>query len=144
MKKINLILLLLFLLISFDVSAQKKGNVRKLFIEAQFNEIVSNLKLDENKTAKLRPIYFQYLADLRRSNAAMHKKITPDLSNEEIDKVMTAKFAKMREKVITREKYYKLFKNILTPKQILILYETEKTVMRKMQHEHMKRKKMSH
>lgn len=132
MKKLKY--LLLFLLVSIlNVSyAQKKISVdmQEKFIMAQFNEVKQSLQLTEENAEELKPLYIEFMKEMRPKSLKINRK-TELLSDEEITQMLENKLAHAKNMALTREKYYHLFKKILTPRQIMTMYDTEREIMRK-------------
>lgn len=132
MKKLKY--LLLFLLVSIlNVSyAQKKISVdiQEKFIMAQFNEVKQSLQLTEENAEELKPLYIEFMKEMRPKSLKINRK-TELLSDEEITQMLENKLAHAKNMALTRENYYHLFKKILTPRQIMTMYDTEREIMRK-------------
>lgn len=158
MKVIKNILMLCSILLfaSTTISAQGKGpggNMKQRFANAQFNEVKRALQLDEATTAKFELIYKEYLTELGKlaqgEKERLGKGRIDSLTNDQAEKIIKKRFQRAEQMVNIREKYYDAFKKVLTPKQILIVYQTENRVVRKTEKEfrhrmekRMERKKM--
>ena len=63
-------------------------------------------------------------------------QVNPDsLSPEEAEKMIMAQISQTRKMVDLREKYYTRFKTVLSPQQIIKLYQTEAAIRRKVMNE---------
>ncbi len=140
MRKFKNILMVCGLLLVFHTMAfaQNKGprdNMRHKFAHAQFNEVKKALKLDEATANKFESIYNAYLEELAKQ--AQHEKqrftkgAIDSLSNEQAEKIIKNRFKRAEKMIAVREKYYDAFKKVLSPKQILVVYQTETKVARK-------------
>ncbi len=90
----------------------------------------------------LLPVYEGYLKALREcrmmnrhernrgNNAEAKQTAKPVPTDAEIEKQIKDQFAQSRKILDVREKYYNEFRKILSPKQIMKIYQTEKRVMR--------------
>lgn len=154
--------LMLALLIGGQVSVlaqnqQKKNNKRKFtpeqLMERQTNQMMEALMLDDETAAKFAPVYKDYLKELNDCRMKYRKPKSakpatngtelipkPLPTDEEVEKMITDRFEKCRQILDIREKYYKEFKKILSPRQILKVYQTEQNNMGKIKKELNQRK----
>lgn len=121
-------------------SRPAKHNYRAM----QCNQIIQALMLDDATAAKFKPVYEQYMADMRatRGKSAAHKKEVkapgeaaqpkakptpkPMPTDSEVEQAIKDRFAQSRKMLDVREKYYHEFRKILSPKQIMRIYQIEK------------------
>ena len=61
----------------------------------------------------------------------MRKKENQSLTDAEIEKNIKERFARSRKLIDIREKYYGVYRDFLSPKQIQRVYELEKQVMKR-------------
>jgi len=150
MKKIvSVILFALFLFTGFVASSQNPERfpmVRQRIIQAKLHEIKVQLKLDQTIFDQFRPIYLKYEREISsidfRNLARMMRVNADSISSEEADQMIVNQLETARKLISIREKYYKEFKTILTPQQIIILYQTEAELRKKVMQE-LKRRMMS-
>jgi hypothetical protein len=150
MKKIvSFILFALFLLSVFAASSQNQERfplVRQRIIQAKLHEIKVQLKLDQTTFDQFRPVYLKYEREISsidfRNLARMMKVDADSLTSEEADMMIINQLEAARKLISIREKYYKEFRTALTPQQIIILYQTEAALRKKVMQE-MKRRMMS-
>lgn len=120
-------------------------------VERQVEQVCKSLMLDDATTAKFSVVYKQYLKDLQacskpkgESKAFAPKKLEKPLTDEQIEKQIEARFAKSRKILDIRERYYKEFKKVLTPRQIQKVYSLEKAngakVKKEIERRHNKKK----
>lgn len=121
-------------------------------VQRQTNQMVKTLMLDDATAAKFTPIYEKYLTDLRECRMMNRKERTKENNTEakqtpkpvqtdaEIEKQIKSQFAQSRKTLDAREKYYKEFRKILSPKQIMKIYQTEKSNAGKFRKEFDRRK----
>jgi hypothetical protein len=139
--KTNKIFLLVFsfaLLLSPVLEAQNRvftGPLRQRIMEVKLREISKALNLDQETTNRLRPVYASYeneLAGIHLRDTNGFNEINSDsLSSEEAEKLITVQISNARKILDLREKYYARFKTVLTPQQIIRLYQTETAIRRK-------------
>ena len=133
MKNRTLFLFLVFtLFLSVNSQSQNLANfpmLNKRIVEAKLRQIRISLKLDQATFDHFRPIYEKYESevseiDFKRLNKLL--KADPDsLSSEEADRLIIHQIEIARRMLEVREKYYIEFKSVLTPQQIIRLYQTE-------------------
>ena len=137
MKKIALITALFIMaLMPFDISAQgQKGKrpdrpKKEQIIEHQYNVAVRELMLDDEKTAKFKTTFYAYqkefFAIVDKYIPKKKGKRPENETDTEIEKRLLNRFAMSREIVDVREKYYKQFRQFLTPRQVEKIFDLEK------------------
>jgi len=127
-------------------------------MQMQTNQMVRALMLDDATAAKFTPIYEKYLKELRECRMMNFKprarkdadqgteantaKETPKpvMTDAEIAKMLKDQFAQSRKMLDIREKYYNEFSKILSQKQIMKIYQQEKSNMNKFRKEFDRRK----
>ena len=164
-KFIYVVLMALFLGSQMTLSAQNKENKERKqhptpeqMMQMQTNQMVRALMLDDATAAKFTPIYEKYLKELRecrkmnfkpraRKDAAQGTEANtaketpkPVMTDAEIAKMLKDQFAQSRKMLDIREKYYSEFSKILSQKQIMKIYQQEKSNMNKFRKEFDRRK----
>ena len=148
---------------SQTISAQNKDNkdqkqrpTPEQMMQRQANQMVKTLMLDDATAAKFTPVYEGYLKALRecrmmirhernrRNNAEAKQTAKPVPTDAEIEKQIKDQFAQSRKILDVREKYYNEFRKILSPKQIMKIYQTEKSNANKFRKEFDRRKGQKH
>jgi len=150
MKTILSTLLFVFtLLVSLNAEAQNPERfpmLRERMVQAKLREIKLSLKLDQATFEQFRPIYLKYereISSVNFRNLARLTKVDADsLSTEEADQLIVNQLESAQELISIREKYYKEFRTVITPQQIIKLYQTEAELRKKVMQE-MKRRMMS-
>lgn len=150
MKNIFSILLVsLNLLTGFVAESQNPERfpmVRQRIIQAKLHEIKVQLKLDQTTFDQFRPVYLKYEREISaidfRNLARLMKVDADSLSSEEADRLVVNQMETARKLISIREKYYKEFRTVLSPQQIIKLYQTEADLRKKVMQE-MKRRMMS-
>ena len=144
-----------------SVSAQNQVNKGKKmnrtpeqFMERQTHQMVKTLMLDDAATAKFVPVYQNYLKELRECRMMNRAKqraegtgVKPEpkplLTDAEVEQQIKGRFAQSRRILDVREKYYNEFRKILSPKQIMKIYQTEQNNADKLKKEFDRRKKQT-
>ena len=127
----------------FAQNEDNKGNKQRAMsermIQRQTNQMVKVLMLDDAATAKFTPVYENYLKELREcrmmnrmnrmknNNAEAKQTPKPVPTDAEIEKQIKDQFAQSRKILDVREKYFNEFRKFLSPKQIMKIYQTEKS-----------------
>ena len=111
-------------------------------IDKQAEHVANSLMLSDEVAEQFVPIYSSYLKEFRncahvdfRKEFGKGKMDKNNLTDEQIDKIITLRFEKCRKILDVREKYYLEFKKILTPRQIMKLYSIEHNLTKKVQGE---------
>lgn len=136
MKKVNLVCLIMGMVWLFvgSVSAQdseKKRPSREQLAELQARHIAGSMALDDATAKKFVDAYRDYQQEVWSSDASMRKKENQSLTDAEIEKNIKERFARSRKLIDIREKYYDVYRDFLSPKQIQRVYELEKQVMKR-------------
>lgn len=131
------ILLVVMMMISLASNAQNqnkcqqqnccKGNVCTL--EMQMRYLVRTLYIADKDTVKFMNIYRNYTEDMNKArNKYAFKNCKPsiELTDAELEERANKKFALGREILNVREKYYKQFRAILSPRQLEKIFSDEK------------------
>lgn len=114
-------------------------------ISKRTNQMVQVLMLDDATAAKFVPVYSQYLKERMECRGKKHEHAGKDdkamdtKTDAEIDQMMKDNFAQSHKMLDIREKYYAKLHDILTPKQIMKIYQTERNDLLKMKKEMHKR-----
>lgn len=157
--KFTYVLLAVLLIGSQTISAQNKDNkegkqrpTAEQMAQRQANQMVKTLMLDDATAAKFTPVYENYLKELRECRMMNHKPRTkpanaeakqapkPVQTDAEVEKQIKDRFAQSRKILDVREKYYNEFRKMLSPKQIMKIYQTEKSNANKFKKEYDRRR----
>lgn len=133
---------------------KKKRHTPEQVMEHQTNQMVKMLMLDDATTAKFIPVYQNYLKELRECRMMNRAKqrvegtgVKPEpkplLTDAEVEQQIKGRFAQSRRILDVREKYYNEFRKILSPKQIMKIYQTEQNNADKLKKEFDRRKKQT-
>jgi hypothetical protein len=124
-------------------NGERLPEFKEKMIKAKFQEIKKSLRLNEQTLEKFRPVYLQYQRDLIRIDSKMPvrmMKVDADsLNADEASKIIDNQFMVARKRLNVRERYYQELKLILTPQQILKLYQIESEIGAKVMAEGRKR-----
>lgn len=150
MKTIASTLLLVILLFA-NLSAESQNpdrypRIHERIVNAKLREIKLSLKLDQERFDAFRLVYMQYereVSGVNFRNLARLSRVDADsLSTEEADQLIVDQLYTAKKLISIREKYYKEFRTVLTPQQIIKLYQTEAELRKKVMQE-MKKRMMS-
>jgi len=143
---LSILLFVITLLVSLNAESQNPERfplLRERMVQAKLREIILSLKLDQTRFEEFRPIYLKYereVSGVNFRNLAKLTKVDADsLSNEEADQLIVNQLEAAKKLISIREKYYKEFRTILAPQQIIKLYQTEAELRKKVLQE-MKRR----
>lgn len=146
---LSTLLFVITLLVGLDAESQNPDRfpmLRERIAQAKLREIKLSLKLDQVTFDQFRPIYLKYereVSGVNFRNLGKLMKVDADsLSTEEADQLIVNQMDAAKKLIFIREKYYKEFRTVLTPQQIIRLYQTEAELRKKVMQE-MKRRMMS-
>jgi type II secretory pathway predicted ATPase ExeA len=115
-------------------------------MQAKLREIKLKLNLDQSTFDKFSPVYIKYEQEIYEIDfgaTAEMMKVNPDsLSVDEADKLILSQLQTGRKLINIRENYYKQFRAIITPQQIIKLYHSEAELRKKVINE-LKRRMIS-
>ena len=137
MKLRLFISLQILLFISLNLYSQPEGYER--MIDAQCNEILKALNLNDNKKEKdFLELYKNYLKEANENKRVGHKIYKADIksiTDKYADSLIIRNMAINREAINIKERYYFKLKKILTPKQIMVIYRTENDIAKRLTYE---------
>ncbi len=139
---LSTLLFVLFLFVNLTAKSQNMDRfprIHERIVQAKLREIKFSLKLDQNKFETFRPIYLKYereVGGVNFRNIARLTKIDADsLTSEEADLLIVDQLKTAKKLILIREKYYKEFRTVLSPQQIIKLYQTEAELRKKVMQE---------
>ena len=104
-------------------------HLKERIARAKLNEIQLKFKLDAATLDHFRPIFMKYEAEISSIDfrkMARLMKVNPDsLSATDAELLINDQLISAKKIIRLREKYYKEFRTILSPQQILKLYQIE-------------------
>lgn len=146
---VSTLLFVMSLLFSFNAVSQNPNRfpmLRERITQAKLREIKLSLKIDSAKFDEFRPIYLKYEHEISGVNfkdlARLTKVDADSLSAEEADRLIVNQLNAAKRLINIREKYYKEFRTVLSPQQIIKLYQTEAELRKKVMQE-IKRRSMN-
>jgi len=150
MKNIFLVLLFSFIFLTgFVAEAQNPDRplkIRERIVLAKLREIRIQLNLDQPTFERFRPVYLRYENEISgidfRNLARMMRVNADSLTAEEADLMIVSQLETSKRMIVIRERYYREFRKMLEPQQIIKLYQTEAELRKKVMQE-MKRRMMS-
>lgn len=144
----NIITLLVCLLLMGTAAQSQNGNRNMLRLrveQAKLQQIRKNLRMDDATFAQFRPIYLKYertLANLDfRSQNRLLKVNADSLSAQEADALLIAQWTQAKQLLHIRERFYSELRNVLTPQQLVLLFQSEAQIRQKVIKELGKRQK---
>lgn len=139
MKKIiSILLLTLSFCFCSQAQAQKERPDFNTILEKRCEYIAHDLNLDESKEKAFRPIYMEYckkMAELFKPDPSKRKP-KDQKTEAEVEQDIKANFARAKRIIEIKECYYTKLRKILTPKQIVRVYEIERQEQQKMNKRH--------
>lgn len=127
-------------------NAERFPRLRERVVQAKLHEIKEALKLDQSAFDRFRPVYVRYEKEMTsidfRKIGRLMKVDADSLSTDEADQLIVNQLDAAKKLILIREKYYKEFRQVLTPQQIIKLYQTEGELRKKVMQE-MKRRMMN-
>jgi ribosomal protein S13 len=131
----NVISSLIFVAILFaglngsSQNAKRYPYIKERIARAKLNEIQLKFKLDAATFDHFRPIYMKYeeeISGIDFRKMAKLMKVDPDsLSASDAELLIKDQLESAKKIISLREKYYKEFRTVLSPQQILKLYQIE-------------------
>jgi len=120
----------------------KKQLTEDQIIQKRTEQMERVLMLDDAVAAKFAPVYTQYLKDKMDCRKINGKKVEgkkdfkmENKTDAEVDAIIKEQFAQSRKVLEINENYYAKFRNILSPKQVLKIYQSERDLQSKMRME---------
>jgi len=145
----SILLITLILFTGFIAESQNPDRfplLRQRMEQATLREIRFQLHLDQKTFEQFRPIYLRYEHEVLgidiKNMARLMRVETDSLSFEEADRLIVNQLETSKKLIHIREKYYREFRKVLSPQQIIKLYQTEAELRKKVLQE-MKRRMMS-
>ena len=135
---------ILLMLAGLSVEAQSQNTtriplIRERILQAKLVEIRRSLNLDQATMQHFRPIYIQYEKEISGVNINNQVRLMranyDSLTSEEAERLVMAQLENAKKLIEIRERYYKKFKTVLTPQQIVKLYQTEAAIRQKVMQE---------
>lgn len=145
----NRILILLFLCMPIMLWAQrlpvqeKQKELQERVVEVSLSEIQERLSLTEIQISQLRPVYKQYQKKVARLNMQNHKlfnRMNADILSDEQAKTILREYLDREHKLYALNKQYmNNLLEILSPQQVIKLYQSDSDIKRKIRMEYLRR-----
>lgn len=127
-------------------NANRLSYLRERMARANLNEIQLKFKLDEATFEKFRPIYMKYEEEIAgidiRKMSKLMKVNTDSLSAADAEMLVMNQLQSAKKIITVREKYYKEFRTVLSPQQVVKFYQIE-AGLRKEVTEELRNRKLS-
>ena len=104
---------------------------REQLAEVQAKHIAEEAGMDEATAKRFIETYCQYQQEIW-AIGPRHKRQGRSLSDEESEEILKERFAHRQKVLDIQQKYYALYSQFLTQKQILQVNESEKQMMRRL------------
>lgn len=104
---------------------------REQLAEVQAKHIAEEAGMDEATTKRFVETYCQYQQEIW-AIGPRYKRQERSLSDEESEEILKERFAHRQKVLDIQQKYYALYSQFLTQKQILQVNESEKQMMRRL------------
>ena len=122
-----------FCLAGMAQTTEKQKMTREQLAEKQARHIA--LKLSEEIKADVSEKFIKTYVECQKEIWALGPRlpeITDNMSDAEVEKILQQRFERSQKILAIREKYYKKYSEFLTPKQIEMVYKTDREMMRHM------------
>lgn len=128
-----------------EVQGQRPKLTEEEIVAKRTDKMVQTLMLDDATAAKFRTVYSQYLKDkmacrdVKEKGPKGEKPNVSTMTDAQIEDMIQNQFTQSRKMLEVRENYYTKFRKILSPRQILQIYKSEKSDRNRMKNEFQKR-----
>ena len=146
-NKLTALLWILLAMTSLSVSAQNANRfplLRERLAQAKLYEIQQRIRLDQKAFEKFSPIYLKYEQEISEINFRKLARLTQDnpdsLTSDEAKQLIIYQLTSARKLIDIREKYFKEFSTVLSPQQIIKIFQTEAEIRKKVAKEMIRRK----
>ena len=138
-KAFVLLMLTMLSLGAQSQNAKRLPILRERILQAKLVEIRRSLNLDQATMQRLRSIYIEYEKEILGVNTNNQRRLmsvnSDTLTPQEAEKLVMVQLENAKRLIDIREKYYNKFKTVLTPQQIVRLYQTEAQIRQKVTQE---------
>ena len=129
----------IFLFFCGWLAAQPGGRfpqIREKVSNNRLNQIARRMNLEKEKVEQLRPLFLRYeqeKQELIDSRMLREMRISPDsLTNDQAEQLFFSQMKTAKEMITLREKYFREFRPVLSPKEIIRFHRIEKEVNQRM------------
>lgn len=135
MKRTIGLLLLAVSLAAFSGAASAQENKQRLsreqLAEVQAKRIAKEMKMDEITCKRFTETYCQYQREIWGLGSRPKQPRRP-MTDEETEQALKQRFAHSQKILDLRQKYYSIYSEFLTQKQIRRVYELERQMMERL------------
>lgn len=138
MKNVQKIMMLVMLAMAFCIAGmaqptEKQKLTREQLAEKQAYHIALDLSnaFKDEISGRFVKTYVAYQKEIWALGPRI-PEITDDMTEEQVDKILKQRFERSQKILAIREKYYNIYSEFLTPKQIEMVYRTDREMMRRM------------
>jgi hypothetical protein len=140
MKTMKVIITMAIVLIfSHWITAQPGGRfpqIRERVSNVRLNQIAKQMNLEKERQEELRPLYLKYEREKQKlidGKMLRELRISPDsLTDAQAERLFFMQMEIAKKMIALREKYFREFRSVLSPKEIIQFHRIEKAVTRKM------------
>lgn len=140
MKTLKVLFTTALLLIFCEWPAAQPGGrlpqITERFSNTRLNQVASRMNLEKEKVEQLRPLYLKYereKQELMDGRMLREMRTSPDsLTDEQAEQLFFMQMEKAKKMISLREKYFREFRTVLSPREIMEFHRIEKEVTRKM------------
>ena len=122
---------------------EKQKELQERMVEVSLSEIQERLSLTEMQISQLRPVYKQYHKKVARLNMQNHKlfnRMNADtLSDEQAKTILREYLDRERKLYALNKQYMDNLLEILSPQQVIKLYQSDSDIKRKIRMEYLRR-----
>ncbi len=119
--------------------AQPDGRSRQVserVSNIRLNEVGKRMRLERERVEQMRPIYLQFEQERRElmdEKFVKAMQVKPDsLTEEQAEQLFFNQMEKARRTIALREKYFKEFRSVLSPREIMEFIRIENEVNKRM------------
>lgn len=122
---------------------EKQKELQERMVEVSLSEIQERLSLTEMQISQLCPVYKQYQKKVARLNMQNHKlfnRMNADtLSDEQAKTILREYLDRERKLYALNKQYMDNLLEILSPQQVIKLYQSDSDIKRKIRMEYLRR-----
>ncbi|MFI3327590.1 MAG: hypothetical protein SNH79_02665 [Rikenellaceae bacterium] len=127
--------MLLFVMHPKPHAMDRRMDVRVGLRALQYEAIEEAIELSEEQIAPFKALYDEYTAAAAAQRPMSRRTDSVKMSDEQIEAMIIESFGQSRRAISLKERYYRRFREILTPTQISIMYEVERQTREKFANE---------
>ncbi len=109
-----------------DGRREGRIDVRSGLQALQYEAIEEALELSEEQAEPFKALYEEYVKAAASQRPLNHRSDSVEMSDEQMERMIRESFSRSRKAIDLKERYYRRFREILTPTQISVMYEVER------------------